>query len=75
MFGHVVHKKLSLFSSSARKSCCNNINTKIKNPEDGNLEGKKVGGITITKKVGGGIVLSTEAKPVIETGDTQPKLK
>merc|ERR1719228_1861493 len=36
---------------------------KIRNLKDGNLEVKKVGGITVTKKVGGGIVLSTKSKP------------
>jgi len=48
---------------------------KIRNLRDGNLEVKKVGGITVTKKVGGGIVLSTKTKPAGESGNTQPKLK
>lgn len=34
---------------------------KMRNLKDGNLEVKTVGGITVTKKVGGGIVLSTKA--------------
>merc|ERR1719175_197012 len=35
---------------------------KLRNLKDGNLEVKKVGGITVTKKVGGKIELSTKTK-------------
>ena len=48
---------------------------KNRNLKDGNLEVRKVGGIRVTKKVGGGIVLSTKTKPAGESKDTESKLE
>ena len=48
---------------------------KIRNLRHGNLEVKKVGGITVTKKVGGGIILSTKTRmtKVCQYGDAEAR--